>query len=532
MRYMGLRIGVILRNSTKSQVGNYRAQIVETDATARIAQEGGTAVVYDEQGTSGRNLALRAVAKRLLDDVASGVIHGVYAHDLSRLTRDEWGADAGRIASILARHHALLVTAEREYRLWVKGDLLLYRIQTAIAGGELLDIRDRLTDGLMGRARNEVFFTGTTPWGYTTVVEERGARLVRVPARDLSCADAARDLGDILDTALSLSEAALRMSVCGHEDVRRRGPERGASMPWARTRIRDILRSDLYGGVWRWAGVVHVRDDLAWWDMLRIVRWRERFAARPDDQPWRRTPRATRHLRGLLACWSCGRHLVSAGVNGYICNAFACVHRPSVSDAVAWRMAREAFAWAIDSNSLEDAIGRQLSKPPVDDIARQRHACEEALQRLIADWYSPGAGPVPDAVRSQMSALRDRLGELTVQAGALVDVGPSLRQAARDVAHNPSETLSELPLDVQAEIIKQAISDLRIRSHGKGKALTHSWSATNMLANIGDDPLTRFVRYIAPRLSLRASKCVDDMPSGQVQLTRNRAHALSVRATH
>ena len=522
MRYQNLRIGIILRNSTKVQVGNFRAQLVEADAGARIREEGGTPVVYDEQGTSGRNLALRRVANRLLEDVSSGAVHGIYAHDLARLTRDEWGADAGRIASVLAKARALLVTAEREYRLWTKGDLLLYRIQTAIAGGELVDIRDRLADGLLGRARAEVFFTGTVPWGYATRIEERGPRIVRVPVKDIECETAARDLGDILDTSLSLSEASARMTALGHTMTGKRGEGKGKVIPWRRDRIRDILRSDLYGGIWRWADVTQVRTDLAWWDMARIVQWRERFRARPDMQPWRRTPRSPRHLRGLLACWDCGRHLVSAGVNGYICTGLACTTRSCVSESIAWAHARLAFAWAIQGAPLEDAIVRQLERAPRAHIERQRQACNEALSRLVADWYAPGAAPVPDAIRTQMTALRDRLQELDGVASSLTAVtGDTMRQAARDVAIDPTAVLDELPQDVQAEIIKQAVADLKIRAHGAGKRLTHTWSATNLLANITDDPLTRLVRYIASRLRAGDGERPQHVEIGHAQFAGN-----------
>lgn len=522
MRYHGLRIGIILRNSTKVQIGNFRTQLVEADADARIRAEGGTPVIYDEQGTSGRNLALRRVANRLLDDVASGTVHGIYAHDLARLTRDEWGADAGRIASVLAKSRALLVTAEREYRLWGKGDLLLYRIQTAIAGGELVDIRDRLADGLLGRARVEPFFTGAVPWGYTTRIEDRGARIVRVPMKDRECEPAAHDLATTLDTSLSLSEVSARMTDLGHRMTGRRGEGKGKAILWRRDRVRDILRSDLYGGIWRWVDVTQVRHDLAWWDMARIVRWRERFRARPDLQPWRRTPRSPRHLRGLLACWHCGRHLVSAGVNGYICTGFSCTVRPSVSDAVAWTHARLAFAWAIGGAPLEDAIVRQLTKAPRDDAERQRQACSEALSRLVADWYAPGAGLVPDAVRTQMTALRDRLQELDRDVPTLsTPVGQSMRDAAHAVASDPSNVLDALAPDIQAEIIKCAVSDLAIRSHGAGKSLTHTWTATSLLANVGDDPLTRLVRYIASRLDAGAGEDLQDVGIGHPQLVGN-----------
>src|SRR5688500_17776163 len=110
----GLCIGVLIRVSTDDQIDNYSNQAQEPMLARFIVQEGGAILPYDDnelgRGVSGRRLAKRRVACRLLDDIKAKRVHGIGVVDIKRLTRDEFGADAGVIAQVLVAHRAYLVT--------------------------------------------------------------------------------------------------------------------------------------------------------------------------------------------------------------------------------------------------------------------------------------------------------------------------------------------------------------------------------------------------------------------------------------
>lgn len=489
--FHGLRIGVILRNSSPNQVGNFRSVAQVDGAVATIEGGGGEAVIYDEQGTSGRVLERRVVARRLLQDVVDKVVDGVYAHDLSRLTRDEWGADAGTIARALAKARAPLITAERTYSLWLKSDLLLYRIQTAIAGGELLDIRDRMVEGRNARARREAFFQGPTPWGYATRVEERqggkSLRLLRVPQRDESVATMVRDLGMSFDTAVSLGDVALAMNQRGHRYRIGFGPDRGKDARWTITRLKFVLANDLYGGRWSYRGEIeHERPDLAWWPMADLERWRAKFAQAEGETRRRVAPRNLGHLRGILNCASCGRLLASSGQNGYRCTSASCTQVTNLSHGVAWRMCRQAFAEAVESaGGMIDALRQEAKVTEQLDIIRRRQADVDAtIGRIVADWYSGQAGTVPVAVLTrmrEMQAERERLEQDAMLLSGSDAIPQELEAILGEMARDPVATLEALPEDAQATCMRYVLRNVRITYTGWGWGVRHAVAFESLL---------------------------------------------------
>src|SRR5687767_2569287 len=82
-------IGVIVRNSTYAQVGNYRSEVQSIDLPKRCEALGYLWRIYDEQGVSGKSLSAREQTQRALEDLRNGLIHGIGVLDVKRATRDE-----------------------------------------------------------------------------------------------------------------------------------------------------------------------------------------------------------------------------------------------------------------------------------------------------------------------------------------------------------------------------------------------------------------------------------------------------------
>jgi DNA invertase Pin-like site-specific DNA recombinase len=126
-------IGLIIRNSTARQVGNYRSES-QADLAQRLEARGYGVRAYDEQGTSGADLAKRKVATQMLEDLKRGEIQGIAAYDVKRLTREEFGIDGGTIAKSIVAAGGRFITSDKEYDLRNDDDLLQFQFQCFIAG--------------------------------------------------------------------------------------------------------------------------------------------------------------------------------------------------------------------------------------------------------------------------------------------------------------------------------------------------------------------------------------------------------------
>src|SRR5258708_3683427 len=160
-------IGLIIRNSTARQVGNYRSES-QADLAQRLEARGYAVRAYDEQGTSGADLAKRRVATQMLEDLKCGEIHGIAAYDVKRLTRDEFGIDGGTIARRIVESGGRFITWDKEYDLRNDDDLLQSQFQCFIAGIDWRNIRNTMWSGIFKKVEREPMFLNP-PIGYMTV---------------------------------------------------------------------------------------------------------------------------------------------------------------------------------------------------------------------------------------------------------------------------------------------------------------------------------------------------------------------------
>ncbi len=118
-------IGVIVRNSTYAQVGDYRAEVQAVDLPKRCEALGYRWKLHDEQGTSGKTLSAREQTRRALEDLKAGLIHGIGVLDVKRATRDEDCMDGRLIKQAVKQARAILVTRDKVYDFRKKSDTRL-----------------------------------------------------------------------------------------------------------------------------------------------------------------------------------------------------------------------------------------------------------------------------------------------------------------------------------------------------------------------------------------------------------------------
>jgi hypothetical protein len=265
---IGKRFGLLRRVSTDDQVENYRFEQQELRTREWLEDLGAKVVLYDENedggGTSGRDLEKRPKARRLLDDVEAGVLDGLAAYDVSRVTREEYGVDAGVIFQRIANARGLILADRRVYDPRDGRDLEDLRRLANEAARNMLTIRDIFWDGIFGKAEKKPFFQGLPPFGYAVrydvVPDPRGRRstpkLDPVPIKNPEHAEAMADLIGLLDACTTKGAVLLHwnkkwghLAVAHATKSRRKGlvwsGRYGAG--WAPSKITDMLGGDVSG---------------------------------------------------------------------------------------------------------------------------------------------------------------------------------------------------------------------------------------------------------------------------------------------
>ncbi|MDQ6670318.1 MAG: recombinase family protein [Chloroflexota bacterium] len=440
-------IGVIVRNSTYAQVGNYRSEVQSVDLPKRCETLGYAWQIYDEQGVSGKSLSAREQTRRALDDLRTGLIHGIGVLDVKRATRDEDCMDGRIIKQAVKQARAILVTRDKVYDFRNKSDARLWDIQALQAGWEWRDIRDTTWDGIMKRAEkmgDELMLRAVPPPGYQLVVKsfKKNGMPVRVPAKDPDEQPLIEELWLLLEELPSLNAVTKRLNREGKLRPRRRAE---GGREWVTPDVSRILQNPIYKGVisfGRRREQAHRRGMLS--DVLDTFEPTEHYMPelsyvtqstweRLNDK-FRRNGRAlakagsmaSRHtLSGILRCPICGDNVVGAGTTGYNC-------RRSVVGLCEGFRILDVFAEK-QACEILDGVFAKLNVP---------ENFEEAIQMERAAQPSDGR-----------AVLEDELNDLEKQEDRLVDaIADGLIE--RESAQRKSARIKSRRLEIYEEIAR------------------------------------------------------------------------------
>src|SRR4030095_16142935 len=106
---------VYVRVSTQYQVDNFSVQ--DQRSLASLAERYGFAgvEVREEQGVSAETITARPVMKRILEDIAKGLIGAIIVSSFTRLTRDMDDIDGRIIKKTCRDHDCVIITPEKLY---------------------------------------------------------------------------------------------------------------------------------------------------------------------------------------------------------------------------------------------------------------------------------------------------------------------------------------------------------------------------------------------------------------------------------
>jgi len=486
-------IGVLIRNSTAKQVGNYRSE-AQYDLGPRIEQRGHQVRYYDEQGTSGSDLSKRKTAMQMLDDLKAGAIGGIAAYDFKRLTRDEFGIDGGTIARRVVEAHGQFHTWDREYNLRLDDDLMQFQFQCFIAGLDWRNIRNTLWGGTFKKLEREPHFM-KTPLGYMNVADERGKKHVKKNPEHQHIIDA---LAAAFDECDSLGEIVRRLNTQGPERPEFHG-RGGTSSRWAVHGLRYILRNTIYTGTFRFG--VHTKQrstvwdrfaldandqpkdfeqhhpELAYWDAARVRRWRRKF----DRPALARTMKNGHHqaLPGVLECNACGSRMIGHGPGVYACSAIGagigrggvrCLHPQKLQEFVALGLLREELPRVLaDAQGLAERTRADLLQR-APSAAKQRLAFLEErvdfitrkmLESEVLQQATPLLARITQA-QLEIATLRDQVAE--EDDARLSD--EQLASMCDMLLSNPVQTFDAMPPERQGRVFSLLFANVRIEATG------------------------------------------------------------------
>jgi len=488
-------IGLLVRNSTARQIGNYRSE-AQYDMGARVEQRGYAVRWYDEQGTSGRDLSKRKVTMQMLDDLKAGLIQGIGAYDFKRLTRDEFGVDGGQIAQRIVQAGGRFHTNDREYNLRLDDDLLQFQFQCFIAGIDWRNIRNTLWSGTFKKLEQEPHYM-KTPLGYMNVADDRDKKHVAKNPEHQVVIDALARLFDECDT---LAEVVRRLNTEGPARPAFRG-RGGDSLRWHMYGVRYILRNPIYSGTFSFGTHLKERStvwdkfaldpetqqprtflrhvpELAYWDAARVRRWRRKF----DKPALAHVMKSGRKqaLAGVLDCVTCGSRMIGHGPGHYACSAIgsgkgrgglACPNPQIVTEAVALQVLRQELprTLATMQGLAEEARQAMLERKP--SAAAQKLAFLEERETLIREsLFTEGVpndvvpGLMKDLARvaSEIASLRERIADEEDQRLNDEDL-PAICDM---LLNNPLEALDALSSDNQGRVYRLVFAHVRIETSG------------------------------------------------------------------
>jgi hypothetical protein len=508
-KYQGLRLGAITRNSTARQEGNYSELAQDVEFRDYLVREGAQVVPFDEKAISGRDLSQREQASLLLELIRSKDLDGIAGYSVDRLTRDETMLDAGTIIRACQQARAIIVTYERDYRVWLTQDLKDFKSECAASGDHMMRSRDAFYRGLFPKAEREPFFMGQPPYGYTTYVDEvwtagRHARkkLVRRPIKDEKLAPVMEKLAEAFDECLTLGEVCRRLNRLGLFPVATYGDLKGKPVKWQPIRLEYILRNSIYHGIWEYgwhskrqssiwdapSGEGRRRDqryqldvpELLWWARDRHEAWGRKLL-RTRQGPSLRTREYPRPLRGILACNGCGRLMVAAGATGYLCpvhgayrQSGACPAPQALSQKGALACLRRELPKAVQARRdwREGLRVEMLASPELTDLRAKVRTIEAQLDEAAERYYGPAAlGKVPEAVDRMLVAKQATLDELRAKLARLelaMDVGGREERISAELLAGRLGDFDKWPLERQAVVYRRTFADFRVKATGWG----------------------------------------------------------------
>ncbi len=339
-----------------------------------------------ERGESAKSRDRRPALRAMLERVQRGDIDYVIVHKIDRLARNRMD-DVLIVQEIRAAGATLVSVSENVDE--TPGGMLLHGVIASISEFYSQNLSNEVKKGTREKARKG----GTphrAPLGYLNVFDSVEGRTIRTIAVDPVRGPLITRAFKLYATdSYTLAELATLLEA---EGPRNRPPRNAVPQPVGVNRLSEILRSDYYIGVVRYAGKVsegrhpHLVDRVTFDKVQTILE--------AHKQSGERNWKHHHYLRGTLYCSECDSRLyyTKAKGNGGIYEYFSCAGRQHGT----CRQPHHRVA------AVEEAVEREYLK--IEFSGAQRESIRTAIRERVSALEEASA-PERSRVKAELQQL-------------------------------------------------------------------------------------------------------------------------------
>lgn len=354
----------------------------------RLAADMGVEIahVYEEI-VSGGDLAKRAGAQEMLEDVRAGMWDGVFAFDLQRVTRGDM-IDQGTVVLAFQLSRTLIITPQKVYDLRDELDGNFAEMEMLFGRMELSRITRRLITGKEEAVRQGQYIGSIAPYGYDKAVIDRKKTLVpNGDAKRVETWFKRIATGDAVPRELA-------------DEMNELGISTPRSGMWDRTLILGIIKNPVYKGFVRWnkkrtveafdknGNKEKVRErakEIVVEGLHEPIVSAELWQQANDAISTRRRHSSSKRyplqdpLATLLVCAECGRSMgrVKSSKTGY-----ECYQHPKVNKRECWQRGTSLQAVVA---ALVDALAKEARNASGDAPAQEHVRTSDLLESDLAN---------------------------------------------------------------------------------------------------------------------------------------------------
>ena len=200
---------------------------------------------------SGETIAARPEVQRMLTDVTTGALAGIFVMEIERLARGDT-SDQGMVAKAFKQYDTLIITPTKTYNPANDADEEYFEFGLFMSRREFKTINRRLQSGRITAANEGRYIASTAPYGYERIKikNDKGYTLKIIPEQ----AEVIRSIyewyvtGRLQEDGTHNKLGAARIA----DQLNKMGVKPIRNDQWTRSSIIDILHNPVYAGKVRW----------------------------------------------------------------------------------------------------------------------------------------------------------------------------------------------------------------------------------------------------------------------------------------
>ncbi len=206
--------------------------------------------IYKEVVT-GETIAARPEVQRMLGDVSSGVLAGVFVMEIERLARGDT-SDQGTVAKAFKQYNTLIITPVKTYNPDNESDEEYFEFGLFMSRREYKTINRRIQSGRIVSANEGRYIASVPPYGYEKIKikNDKGYTLKIIPDQAAAVKSAYEwcAYGILQDNGSYHKVGATKIA----DKLNEMGIKTSTNSQWTKASVISLLHNPVYAGKIRW----------------------------------------------------------------------------------------------------------------------------------------------------------------------------------------------------------------------------------------------------------------------------------------